>query len=120
MVAREVMGPVASGRPARRGSRWFDPITIRHNTDGWSSFAPPNRLDAIDHNLQLLEDAPRAVDEVAPSRGRSHAAIGSLEEPDAELILEMPDPAAEIGLLQCERVRRLAEVAMVCRRFGTA
>ena len=69
-------------------------------------------LRAVDRNLQFIEDTPDANKKVAARCCRLHAAICALKKPNPEIFFEMPNPAAEIGLLERKRVRLLAETAM--------
>jgi hypothetical protein len=48
------------------------------------------------------------------------ALIRPLEQCDPELLLQMSDSSAEIGLLESKQIRRLAEAATAFRDFGVS
>jgi antitoxin (DNA-binding transcriptional repressor) of toxin-antitoxin stability system len=53
-------------------------------------------------------------------RGRPDAAISPLKQGDPQLLLQMSDSAAEIGLIEGEQIRRFAEAATALRHFSVS
>jgi hypothetical protein len=65
-----------------------------------SGLAGTDGLRSVNDDLQLIENPPNAVDKVPPCRGRPDTPIGSLEQRDSKLLLQMSDSAAKIRLFE--------------------
>lgn len=85
-----------------------------------ASFPATDGPGAAYHDLKVFENAADAEDKLATGQRRTYAAIGSFKQPNARLVLESSNVAAEIGLLYREALSSFAEATLTFRCFGVA
>jgi len=69
----------------------------------------PEVVDRLARERHGLEELLGRGAEGAPRRGEGEAVLAALEEPHAERLLERPDPRADGGLGEPQRLRGAAE-----------
>jgi hypothetical protein len=77
--------------------------------------AATDRFRSVDNNLQIIEYPASAIDKVPTCRGRPDAAACPLKQHNPELLLQMSDFSAEIGLLHTKQICRFAKAACTLR-----
>src|SRR4051812_17703919 len=67
-------------------------------------------------DIRLLEHAARLLEHRRAGDGQRHAALSAVEEPDAELVLELADLLADRRLSDVQALCGASEVQLLCDR----
>ncbi|BBC03771.1 hypothetical protein BDS110ZK25_84480 [Bradyrhizobium diazoefficiens] len=86
------------------------------DADGQSAALTTRAVLATNRDcFRLINETPGSFEEFLPFNGRSCAAIGTLKQSDAQPVFEIAQAATKSGLLDSERLCRLAEASVLGR-----